>query len=298
MKKLFFVIAIMISTLVCISAQSNQNVNSPIVQDIQSQVGNGTKINVFWVLPKNPKPAITKLLLYRNTRPITSYEQIKSLKPIAELSPETTGYTDSVKDFNDYFYCVISYTNKACELVFISMNTTVSGVHLTPVVVTPPKVQKVEPEKLYENDQLRETPLPYIDYVEGLNTDHQISEDTVSSTSQFSSKKYGQGQTVNPYFFEEDLISPDGGDDYLLFDILKNTFVQEKYEESIVELKKLTDRNISESVQKRAVFYMGEAQFFTGDYAAAVRSFLHVAQDYPLESKKWINYSLDNMSVK
>jgi len=79
---------------------------------------------------------------------------------------------------------------------------------------------------------------------------------------------------------------------------LKNTFVQEKYEESIIELKKLTDRNISESVQKRAVFYMGEAQFFTGDYAAAVRSFLHVAQDFPLESKKWINYSLDNMSVK
>ena len=145
MKKLFFVIAFLFSAVFYLSAQNN-----PIVQDIQSQVGKGTKINVFWVLPKNPKPALTKLLLYRNTRPITSYEQIKELKPIAELSPETTGYTDSVKDFNDYFYCVISYTNKACELVFISMNTTVNGVHLTPVVVTPPKVQKVEPEKLYE----------------------------------------------------------------------------------------------------------------------------------------------------
>jgi len=234
MKKTFLIISIFFAALFYVSAQNN-----PIVQDIQSQVGNGAKINVFWTLPKNPKPAITKLLLYRNTRPITSYEQIKGLKPLAELSPQTTGYTDSVKDFNDYFYCVISYTNKPCELVFISMNTTVSGCHLTPVVVKPPKEEKAAPEKIYEKDQLRETPLPYIDYIEGVNQEHQISEDTAFSTSQFSSKDYGKETPINPYFFEEDLISPDGGDDYLLFDILKNTFVQEKYEESILELENL-----------------------------------------------------------
>ena len=80
----------------------------PIVQDIFAQAGNGPRINVYWTLPKNVRPAITKLLLYRATQPITTYAQIEKMAPIAELSPETTGYTDTISDFNDYYYASFS----------------------------------------------------------------------------------------------------------------------------------------------------------------------------------------------
>lgn len=271
--------------------------NKPIVQDIQAQVGTGTKINVFWTLPENPKPAINKLLLYRSTRPITSISQIKKMLPLAELSNQTTGYTDNVDDFNDYYYCVISYTDKIYDLILISVNTTVNGVHLNPVVVKPKKAEKIEKEKLYAEDEMRDTPLPFIDYVEGLNKEQQISSDTAASASQFYSKKNNESQIVSSYFFEEDLISPDGGDDFLLFEILKTTFVQEKYEEAVNELRKLTNRNINRTVQNRAYFYMGEAQYFLGEYDEAVRSFLLVTKDFPYETKKWINLSLDAMTI-
>ena len=292
MKKIYAVLLIILSVSFGAFAQSN-----PVVQDIQAQTGYGNRINVFWTLPQNTKPAITKLVLYRNTMPITSYSQVKKLFPIAELTPAATGFTDYVFDFNDYFYCVISYTDKPYDMVLISMNSTVNGVHLSPVALSSEKNKAEVPEKLYLDGEKRETPLPFIDYVEGMNKDQIISKSTVDATSQFQSKAYGEKKEISPYFFEEDLISPDGGDDFLLFEILKTTFVQEKYEEAIVELKKLTSRNITESVQNRAYFYMAEAQFFTEEYDDCVRTFLLITKAYPSETKKWINLALDNLAI-
>ena len=74
----------------------------PIVRDIQAVGAKGTKINIFWTLPQNPDEPITKLLLYRDTKPISSYEIIETLDPIAQIDPEFTGYTDSVKDYQSY----------------------------------------------------------------------------------------------------------------------------------------------------------------------------------------------------
>ena len=65
---------------------------------------------------------------------------------------------------------------------------------------------------------------------------------------------------LSPYVFEEDLISPDGGDDYLLFDVLKTTFIKRKY-------------------------------------ADAVNAFLYAADAYPSLAKKWIDSSLDFMQL-
>ena len=269
----------------------------PIVQDIFAQAGNGPRINVYWTLPKNVRPAITKLLLYRATQPITSYSQIEKMLPIAELSPETTGYTDTISDFNDYYYAVIVCNDRPYDLILISMNATVTGAHLTAVVPEKKQYNYEEPEKLYLDGEKRKTPLPYIDYVEGMNSEQQISEYTAKSTTQFYSGSQNNNNEITPYFFEEDLISPDGGDDFILFEILKNTFVQEKYEEAIVELKRLTNLNINKDVQNRTYFYMAEAQFFIGQYDEAVKNFINASSAYPQLTKKWINYSLDKLRL-
>lgn len=97
------------------------------------------------------------------------------------------------------------------------------------------------------------------------------------------------------YIFEEDLISPDGGDDYLLFEILKTTFVQKKYHQAITQIKRLTGTNISNSTRDRAYFYMGEANYFLGNYDEAVKCFVKVQQAYPNLTKKWVDSALDRI---
>ena len=145
---------------------------------------------------------------------------------------------------------------------------------------------------------MRETPLPLISYVEGQGEQSLISDETAKSISVLSAGAYKTGRTpVTPYFFEEDLISPDSGDDFLLFEVLKTTFVQEKYEESIVLLNKLNGTNISDSVRNRVNFYIAEAYFFTGDFEQAAMFFAKTAQYYPLQTKIWMNYTLDRIAI-
>ena len=159
--------------------------------------------------------------------------------------------------------------------------------------------KKKSDEKLYTDGTLRETPLPFINYVEGQGQgDTLISDEIAKSATQFSGYSSKSGRTpVSPYFFEEDLISPDSGDDFLLFEVLKNTFVQEKYEEAIVLLNKLNGTNISESVRNRVLFYIAEAYFFTGDFEEAAKCFVKVAHVYPLQTKIWMNYTLDRIAL-
>ena len=214
MKKSLFAAVILFTLCVYLNAQ-----NKPIVTDIQAVPAKGTRINIYWTLPQNPEPAITKLLIYRDTRPISSYNQLSGAYFLAELNPESCGYTDTVGDYNDYFYAVIAFTDRPYDLILVSMNSTVEGVHLIA-----PEPKDIEPkkkpdEKLYTDGTMRETPLPFISYVEGQGQeDSLISDEVAKSAAQFSALSTKTGRTpVQPYFFEEDLISPDSGDDFLLF---------------------------------------------------------------------------------
>ena len=294
MKKNVIVLSLLLAIAASLCAQ-----NKPIVTDIQAVAAKGTRINIYWTLPQNTEPQITKLLIYRDTRPISSYNQLSSAYFVAELPAEACGYTDSVMDYNDYFYAVIAFTDRPFDLILVSMNSTVDGVHLIAPQQKDIEPKKKSDEKLYTDGTLRETPLPFINYVEGQGQgDTLISDEIAKSATQFSAYSSKSGRTpVSPYFFEEDLISPDSGDDFLLFEVLKNTFVQEKYEESIVLLNKLNGTNISESVRNRVYFYIAEAYFFTGDFEEAAKAFVKVAHVYPLQTKIWMNYTLDRIAI-
>ena len=294
MKKNVIVLSLLLAIAASLCAQ-----NKPIVTDIQAVAAKGTRINIYWTLPQNPEPQITKLLIYRDTRPISSYNQLSSAYFVAELPAEACGYTDSVMDYNDYFYAVIAFTDRPFDLILVSMNSTVDGVHLIAPQQKDIEPKKKSDEKLYTDGTLRETPLPFINYVEGQGQgDTLISDEIAKSATQFSGYSSKSGRTpVSPYFFEEDLISPDSGDDFLLFEVLKNTFVQEKYEEAIILLNKLNGTNISESVRNRVYFYIAEAYFFTGDFEEAAKAFVKVAHVYPLQTKIWMNYTLDRIAL-
>lgn len=267
----------------------------PLVKNIQAQAGKGQKINIIWTLPSKLEKPITKLYLYRSLKQITNYEQIKNTKPLAELGPSYTGYTDTVSDFKDYFYAVVAVTDSPYDLILLSFNSTVNGTHLNPKAKKDAGI-KYEAEKMYPEGSLRETPLPYVDILdEDYDDEEYISQEILDSTKELYSTKKNKNTLLKQYIFEEDMISPDGGDDYLLFEILKTSFVQRKYEQALKDLNKLVGTNISESTRNRAYFYIGETQYLTGDYQAAVKTFIKIQQIYPVEAKKWLDAALDKL---
>ena len=102
---------------------------------------------------------------------------------------------------------------------------------------------------------------------------------------------------IHPYIFQEDLYTPDGGDDFILFEILKNYFIQEKYDQAFISLQHLTKTNIDEKVLNRAIFYMGQSLYFCANYEEAITTFVKVAEIYPELTKKWIVLSLDALNL-
>ncbi|MGN0750724.1 MAG: tol-pal system YbgF family protein [Treponema sp.] len=291
MKKAFSIIGLLFFSSILFAEK-------PIVRDIQAEAGKGNKINIFWTLPENPEKEISSFFIYRDTRQIASYAQIKNISPIAQIDSNFSGYTDLVKDYNDYFYCVLAVTKDSSvpyDLILLSFNSTVKGVHIS-MNTQQKEPQKQEKEKLYYEGTLRETPLPFIDIVENsLQPEPTVSEEAAFAAQTLTNKTKKREPVLKPYIFEEDLISPDGGDDYLLFEILKQYFVHKNYDEAIVQLNKLAGTNIKDSTRSRVYFYIGECEYLTGEYEKAVKSFVKVQDVYPTLARKWINSSLDRI---
>lgn len=291
MKKAFSIVGLLFFSFILFAEK-------PIVRDIQAEAGKGNKINIFWTLPENPEKEISSFFIYRDTRQIASYAQIKNISPIAQIDSNFSGYTDLVKDYNDYFYCVLAVTKDSSvpyDLILLSFNSTVKGVHIS-MNTQQKEPQKKEQEKLYYEGTLRETPLPFIDIVENsLQPEPTVSEEAAFAAQTLTNKTKKREPVLKPYIFEEDLISPDGGDDYLLFEILKQYFVHKNYDEAIVQLNKLAGTNIKDSTRSRVYFYIGECEYLTGEYEKAVKSFVKVQDIYPTLTRKWINSSLDRI---
>ena len=291
MKKIFCAVFLIFSSAFLFAER-------PLVHDIQARPGNGTKMIISWKVPQNTEPEILALYLYRTSKQVTSYEQIKDLDPIAELEADRASYTDTLEDLSNYYYTVISRTTTGTyDVILRSFNTTVTGVHLIAKKSSSDNSKKAEPEITYPDGTLRRTPLPTLGILEGINAEPLVSNKAASDVSTLTkgSSKVSKTPLLTPYIFEEDQVSPDGGDDYLLFEILKTSFVTRKYAETIDKIKQLVGTNINEQTRNRAYFYLGEAQYFNFDYDEAVKSFVRVQQIYPTLSKKWLEDSLDRL---
>mgnify|MGYP002511067249 CR=1 FL=1 len=273
----------------------------PIITNINAKFTKNNKIVISWSVPENPAPKISKLLVYRSTRPISAFSDIEDESPIATLNPTDSSWTDKVTSYNDFYYAVITVVeDKEYDIILPSINATVSGTRLKlPTNKTQKDTTASSKEKLYPVGTMRETPLPFLDIIENQNKKKlNMSDQAKAVAKNLKEKKQTAEHTVLiPYIFEEDLISPDGGDDFLLFEILRNNFIQKKYSDSVIQLKKLLGTNRSEKVTNRARFYLGQSYYFQENYQDAVKNFLPVYDVYPELAKKWIDSSLDLMEV-
>lgn len=269
----------------------------PIVKDINAENSSGTKISITWTLPENTDSKITKIFVYKSLKPIGSFYDLAETKPIAELKPNATSFSDNVKDYNDYYYSVICEADgNLFDIVLPSINSTVNGTHLRlPERKAETEVSVQKDEKMYSMESLRETPLPYLDFLESQGkTPLKMSNKAIAAAKELAgSNSMNEKPISEPYVFEEDLIAPDGGDDFLLFEVLRTTFIQKKYGQAINQLEKLINTNRSANVESRAKFYLAESYYFTKNYEEAAENFLSVYDDYPSLSKRWIESSLD-----
>ena len=323
LRKPFLCAAIICCMEACIAKGTR-----PIVTAICAKPYSQTKILVSWTLPQASEDlSIDSLLLYRSLRPIASASDIQAMAPIASLPAGTSTYQDSVSDYREYYYAVISMTRTgyheqtdlfydeeldikpesgpqtAYIVVLPGVNATVDGTRAKSPVA---EIQGTETlsesakEKLYNKDELREQPLPLIDILSA----EEKHKSVISKNAELSAlalvggkQTHAKQPLLEPYIFEADLVSPTGGDEYLLFEVLRTTFIQKNYIASISALKRFLAQNRSKAVTDRANFYLGEAYYFSGRYKYALEQFLYLEDTYAPLSRRWIESTIEHYDI-
>ena len=90
----------------------------PIVKNITAIPGKINTITITWTLPEDANPQITEINIFRTLKQIKNFSQLKDENPLASLPPDSTGYTDKVPNYRDYFYTVIAKTKKSLARVW------------------------------------------------------------------------------------------------------------------------------------------------------------------------------------
>lgn len=277
-----------------IAAVAQENTR-PIIRQLSAEAVSATKIRLTW---KVPKPFAAKsILIYKDTKPFATRSQLETASPIAELKPKSNYYIDTVQNYKAYYYAVIAKEADGTPyaIVLPSINATVNGVRVQRPTVTELQDAEIEEEKLYADGQLRELPLPYLNLVEfQMQKPHTLKPEVLAAGKALSGNHTTPShKKLAPYIFDEDMISPSGGDEYFLFDILKDYFIRRNYAQSIKALQQFLSINRSQETTMRAAFYLGESLYFCGKYRQALMMFLYVEDETPAMAKKWIQSTLD-----
>jgi len=293
MKKLIFILISLILPI-CAFSQSR-----PIIENLEANSTELYKIKLTWTLPSMPSPKIEKLYIYRDSKQITSYSQISSLNPIATLDKNSTFYIDNVQNTNEYFYSIIAETNDGpYKIIIPSINSTLNGI--MPLFKNTSNnsnrnIQHKETFTIKQNSK-RVFPLPQINFDK--NNDSKNNKITLGKKAIDAGNELGKGYNKKNYIskihvFEEDLICPEGGDEYFLFRILKESFVKNNFATSVENLTDFLSVYRNKETTSRAIFYLAESYYFSGNYEKAIYHFLAVKDIYPELTKKWLDSSLD-----
>lgn len=97
-----------------------------------------------------------------------------------------------------------------------------------------------------------------------------------------------------PFIFESDMRGPASGEESAMVQIVQNFFVRGEWNAARTRLQNYLSLPVSEDVQKRARFYLGQTLYFTDNYKEALFEFLSI-QSYHPEVDKWIDAVLSAM---
>ena len=265
----------------------------PVCTSLSAEKVGINKIKLTWKIP--PKFTAASVAIFRSLEPITLKSTISAERPIAEVPAKLTTYTDTVKKFGEYYYAVVARDKEGTlfTMLFPTVNATA-----TPVALTAPNGfydTEPEPEEQYIPGFLRELPLPYLDLISDLDIQPTQMPLKAKRDAAILAGKYADAkpEMLPPYVFEDDFVCATGGDDFYLFESLKNYFIKKDYKGSVTDLRKLLSVKRSPEVTTRAVFYLAESQYYCKNYRHALELFLFLEDDVPELAKKWIDSTLD-----
>lgn len=289
----------------------------PLVTNITAEIGSLGSIVLSWTMPAaddtggadGTQGAIDEILVFSSPVPITSFEQIEAVSPKASLPPvagykdggvspaaggggvspaaregeaqstqrQISSWVDKTPLKGDGFYAVVLVCDgKRFPLIVPSVNATVTGIQAAKKARKAKAAPAPAEEGYTAINGVRPIPLPSAKKPKKDMTDEAY---TKAQSLTLQGKTAETGGVLFPYVFKEDIMAPQSGDEVFLFDILKSTFIKEKYTACAAELIRLLRTNMSSDVTMRSMFYLGECYYFTRQYGNAVTQFLKV-KDY------------------
>lgn len=273
----------------------------PVVSSISAKKTAVNKIKLTWSLPENFSAA--SIAVFRSREQITGISDILSMKPAAEIPAKSTSYTDTLKFFGEYYYALIARDKNGnlFDIVIPSVNATMSAVKLENPkegVIAENTISE-QPEQKYQPSFLRDLPLPYLNLISDIGRKPtEFGEKAKKSAQELSGKFFAQKPKIRePYIFEEDLVCAPNGDDYYLFQSLKNYFIKKDYKNSAADLKKFLSVSREPYTAARASFYLAESQYYCRNYKSALQLFLFLEDIFPSLSKLWADSSLDQYAT-
>ena len=294
----------------------SQNLNAqsafqakPIVNSISAKKTAVNKIQLTWSIPENFSAA--SIAVFRSNGQIVENSAILSMKPVAEIPAKSTSYTDTLKFFGEYYYALIARdkSGNLFDIVIPSANATISAVKLeNPKKDEIEKTQIGQADKIGQNKQseekyqpsfLRNLPLPYLNLISDIGRKPtEFGEKAKTAGKELSGKFFAQKPKLREtYIFEEDLVCATSGDDYYLFQSLKNYFIKKDYRASAADLKNFLSVNREPYTAARASFYLAESQYYCRNYKSAMQIFLFLEDVFPSLSKLWADSSLDQYTI-
>lgn len=277
----------------------------PVASFVKATSGEEKKIILEWEMPAKCEPKIESVQIFRAKKPCSTFQEIQSLNPIAKVDASQNSYTDILSVPGDYFYVVLAETQKGLyKIVIPGVNATSKGVRPKIPAKTAESAKEKEeiaksPVEPAAENRIRNAPLPNPGTLLGFNQGRaKMSEKSKKAAKELGSQKRPKAvEFKSPYFFEEDMFSPDGGDEYTLFECLRGGLAPKKYAESVQLLQDFLSVHRSKASTERAQFYLGQSHYFCQDYEKAIRCFLTVQDAFPELSKQWIDSSLDLLTI-
>lgn len=266
----------------------------PVVKDIMASHVADAQVRVSWRLPQGF--SADAILVFKGTQPFSARQQVAALVPVAQVKPNSSFFVDRLADYDEYYYAVIAKKADGTlyDVVLPSINATVTGIRARRPEMDVPQDTADEPEKQYAAGQMRELPLPYLALLEGQRKPNPLRGDVLAAGAELAGACTEKRRVpLDPYIFEEDMFEPAGGDEYFLFEILKDHFVRKDYQNAIGQLRQFLGVNRKDDVTDRAIFYLAESYYYRKNYRQALNLFLFIEESVPAVSKKWIESTLD-----
>ncbi|MBQ9537721.1 MAG: hypothetical protein IJU95_00495 [Treponema sp.] len=302
------------------------------VSNIQAEDAGNGKTRLSWSLPEGEsRGKILFFAIYRDQKPIYSGTRVKSLFPIAAVPKNHISYTDET-DGKAYYYAVLTFVDKSGVMegwedlyydeeldgsdgepginedggmlyaaVLPGINATLSPAAASLKAGTLASGTTADYDMHEADSDMhaadRRTPaVPLLEQDETRRKERSITPQTEQNVTGLVPSKWKSGRKAVPLFrhiFTEDQTVPAGGDDYLLYKILNEGWMQYSYAAARTSLSSFLAQRRDEGTTKRATFYLAQAEYYLENYAEALNLFLTVQDSFPELAGKWIDSCID-----